>query len=100
MGETVGKLRKQGNGHFHFWCPACESAHWFRTGYAAGPNWQFDGNFDKPTVTPSINVGPYTPEARCHSFMTAGVLHYQVDCWHEYKGLSLPMVDWDPEETP
>jgi len=59
-------------------------------------HWGFDGNFDAPTFTPSINTWwggekyknedgtEYTPVPlhRCHSFIRAGRIQYLGDCTH------------------
>lgn len=41
-------------GRFMFFCPGCECGHWFQTGTGSGPRWTFNGDMEKPTVSPSI----------------------------------------------
>lgn len=104
------------------WCPGCEH---YRDGDpepAGGlhmlpvsgdsslrPTWQFDGNLDAPTLSPSIltrleharrhvdgelrDVGLFV----CHSFLRAGVWEFLSDCTHALAGQRVPAVslpDW------
>ena len=86
-----------------FWCPGCESMHVVDSG------WTFNGNYDRPTFTPSILVtgGHYLstwkvgdscwctfnkehPDCkfvcgRCHSFVTDGSIQFLDDCSHALK---------------
>lgn len=36
------------------WCPGCKSAHRFTTQNPDGPTWDFDGNMERPTFSPSL----------------------------------------------
>jgi len=83
-----------------FECPACGCCHFIRT-----PNWTFDGNFEKPTISPSILVNadlscPSTP--RCHSFVKEGMIEFLSDCSHSMAGqtVELPEFTDDIEEHP
>lgn len=72
-----------------FWCPGCKCSH------HVGPGWTFDGNVERPTVTPSILV--QTRDAvgakRCHLFVRDGSLVFLGDCTHELAGQTVPMVE-------
>jgi len=62
------------------------------------PQWEWDGNLDAPTLSPSILTkhGGY-PAGVCHSFLKAGIFQYLDDCTHPLKGQFVPMVpleDW------
>jgi hypothetical protein len=37
------------------------------------------------------------PESRCHSFVKDGWIQFLGDCYHELKGLTVEIPDW--EET-
>jgi hypothetical protein len=55
-----GLLRIIEGGQLGFWCPGCESMH----AVDVNPGgWGFNGNYDKPTFTPSVLVtsGHYVP---------------------------------------
>jgi uncharacterized protein DUF6527 len=77
---------------FSFFCPGCKCGHFFQT--AGPPTWTFDGNMEKPTVTPSILMHLGNNQV-CHLIMTAGKIQFCGDCWHELKGQIVAMVDWD-----
>ena len=77
-------MKKLDNGVITFKCPGCKIQHNF------SDSWQFNGDFEKPTVTPSILVtgcmGADSREFRCHSFITDGYIKFLDDCSHELKG--------------
>lgn len=43
---------------------------------AEEPSWKWDGNIERPTLTPSVFQAPRSPESRhhWHGFITAGVM--------------------------
>lgn len=61
-------------------------------------NWDFNGDFEKPTFTPSMLM-TYPEECaergyvREHFFVTYGKIHYLSDCRHAYAGKIVDMVD-------
>lgn len=80
-----------------YWCPGCKTHHVVPvepcedTKPGSGP-WQFNGDLLKPTLSPSVlhhGTAGYAPT--CHYFMRDGVLQYQSDCGHEFKGQHVPM---------
>lgn len=72
-----------------FHCPACDEVHAVRT----GPNgWQWNGDRDKPTLTPSVLVtGRGDPNYRCHSFVTDGRIQFLDDCSHALAGQTVDL---------
>ena len=78
-------------------CPGCKRPHVLTTG------WTFNGNWAKPTFTPSLLVsGTYFDDAAdksipfvCHSFITDGRIQFLSDCTHELKGQTVDL----PETT-
>lgn len=106
-----GVLRIIEGGHLGFWCPGCNEMHVVSSG------WSFNGNYDRPTFTPSVLVtnGHYStkhkpgescwctynaehPEAptsftceRCHSFVTDGQIQFLSDCTHELAGKTVSL---------
>lgn len=110
MGKR-GKLRTL-EGGYAFWCPGCKDYH-----QVIG--WQFNGDFDKPTFSPSVLVrsGHYLPEHKgpecwctsnaakhadwepgfecehCHSFVENGMIRFLDDCSHALKGQTVPLPD-------
>ncbi len=69
-----------------FWCPGCKGCHSIR--YGPG-GWAWDGDRDKPTISPSIlvNQGRACPDMPlCHSYVENGRIRFLGDCTHEMKG--------------
>lgn len=78
----------------YIWCPACDDLHGLPIEGTGHPVWQFDGNLDAPTLSPSIltRYGPGKDNRVCHSFVRAGRWEYLADCTHELAGRTVPMV--------
>jgi len=95
--SSRGLLRILENNEVAFWCPGCESAH------VVDERWQFNGNYDLPTFTPSYKslyrhpkgctkdnpaplgyAGDYATEV-CHSYVTEGRIRFLEDCTHRLK---------------
>lgn len=100
-------LRRQENGHAH-WCPGCKEMH------RIPDSWQFNGNVNRPTFTPSVKItgkqtvkddrGNWTGEwvrgpdgnaldECCHYILTDGVLNFCGDCTHALRGQSVPLPE-------
>jgi hypothetical protein len=56
------------------------------------PQWDFDGDLEAPTLSPSIKTTPYDGSV-CHSFLRNGVFEFLGDCTHSLKGQHVPMPD-------
>jgi hypothetical protein len=81
-------------------CPGCKEPHVVPT---HGPNaWGFNGDFDRPTLSPSILVHPaphlaedgsayQTP--RCHSFIRDGRIEFCGDSEHQFAGQTLDLSE-------
>lgn len=69
-------------------CPGCGNCHMFDS------RWTFNGDFDKPTFSPSMLVGQDTPERLCHSFVTDGKIQFLSDCAHELAGQTVDLSDF------
>jgi hypothetical protein len=91
-----------------FWCPGCErpgedgpvgGLHMLPVSGDCGtkPRWDFDGDLEAPTLSPSILTNYRTwdgtdPEDNvCHSFLRAGVFEFLGDCTHALAGQHVPM---------
>ena len=80
-------------------CPGCKQSHFFNlTG--KGPKWQFDGNPERPTFSPSLHArwtektedDPGGIQHRCcHFFLRDGVFEFLDDCTHDKAGQKVPM---------
>ena len=78
-----------------FWCPGCQETHVFTTRYQGRPSWQFDGNLEEPTFSPSLLYPDKKP--RCHLFLRKGILEYLGDCDHPLAGQQVPLSELPPE---
>lgn len=93
-----------------FVCPGCKRAkhgsglHMLPVNtQAKAPSWDWDGNLELPTISPSIltqggpmdGQGNYIPETKfiCHSFLRAGIFEFLGDCTHELKLQHVPIPD-------
>lgn len=79
-----------------FWCPGCRGSHAVRTSGGPGPNWDWDGNVDLPTISPSVLTRMPRPDGDrvCHSFVRAGCIQFLDDCTHDMKGQTTVLPDW------
>lgn len=83
---------------YAIFCPACGHGHIFniaRDGYS-GPDWEFNGNFEKPTFKPSMLVFVTLDNGKrktlCHSFVTNGRIQFLDDCAHAMKGQTVDLA--------
>ncbi|WP_420415936.1 DUF6527 family protein [Marinovum algicola] len=83
-----------------FDCPGCGWTHMLNVDPNEGkPCWTFNGDTEKPTISPSINAwreyGGDRKTQRCHSFVEAGRIRFLGDCTHQFAGqtLALPEID-------
>ncbi len=77
---------------YGIFCPGCERMHMF------DKRWTFNGDFDRPTFTPSMLVYQPNPEKpaskynqRCHSFVTDGKIKFLSDCTHDMVNQTLEL---------
>lgn len=85
-----GKLRTVPNGYAAY-CPGCREYH------VIYDSWQFNGNFDSPTFSPSLRVRGYSETMSkdyvCHSFIVDGVWQFLSDCTHELASKNVSLRD-------
>jgi hypothetical protein len=93
-------------GGYGHWCPGCNGGHEIDTERAnsSGSKWTFDGDMERPTFSPSINLKINTPDMGahyqpgvastvCHYFIRAGQIQFLGDCTHDLRGKTVPMPD-------
>lgn len=80
------KIEKFDRTKFIFECPGCGENHWFES-----PRWQFNGDWLKPTVMPSILSRD--GETICHFFIRSGRIEFCADSTHELAGKTVEMLD-------
>ena len=89
-----------GSSDWYFYCPACQSGHYYRT-----PLWTFNGNTSLPTFSPSLKISqlvrrggvPVEPKVEiveCHLHLVDGKIIYTDDCPHQMRGQTVEMQDW------
>ncbi len=84
-----------------YWCPGCGDAHTIPATLAPKQEkfWEFNGNFESPTFSPSVRHYCIIPEGEknpgqrttCHYFIQGGMIVYQNDCEHKLSGKTVPM---------
>lgn len=104
-------LRRSTNNSLLFTCPGCKGWHVVNVESDARPRWDWNGDVDRPTFSPSILVRtgravdptfkpePGDPPEVCHSFVTDGRIQFLTDSTHDLAGqtVDLPPFDEDPE---
>jgi len=86
------------DGLMAFDCPGCMKRHYVNTKTEDGPpTWSYNGDMDKPTFSPSVNVvqywGPERVKRVCHSFINNGMIRYLPDCTHDLSGKTVRLPD-------
>lgn len=106
--------------HLLFRCPGCKDLHQVHPSPCPtpgpdglpckSPHWTFNGDYEKPTFSPSILVhGVYAKSGveyvrpmapgeviipKCHSFVKNGRIEFLADCDHELRGQAVDLPDW------
>jgi hypothetical protein len=70
-------------------CPGCGNGHFFDS------RWTFNGNYEKPTFTPSMFVSKDDVSMQCHSVVTDGMIAFQGECFHALKSQTVALQDID-----
>lgn len=101
-------IRRAEGGILTFFCAGCQCSHGVNSG------WTFNGDFERPTFTPSILVRGYKMSAHgeamiargerhpeggrypgentvCHSFVTDGKIQFLDDCTHALAGKTVAL---------
>lgn len=77
-----------------FHCPGCRYDHWVRV-RGSEPVWQWNNDVEKPTISPSLLVHKDTPTARCHSLIVDGKIQFLDDCFHDLKGQTVELPNYE-----
>lgn len=93
MSKLSNVLRSLAVGRVGFWCPGCDNVHAISVAPAPSP-WEWDGNVEAPTFSPSILVRGGSENTTCHSFVKAGQIQFLSDCTHALVGQTVPLPDW------
>lgn len=77
------------------YCPGCKIHHGLTIKHPTFKPWGFNGDYEKPTFTPSLLCNGDYPESRCHSFITDGHIQFLGDCFHELKNQTVELTEID-----
>lgn len=83
-------------------CPGCDEHHLIPDYEGSRARWTFDGDFERPTLSPSVKhdwtVKGEAPHV-CHYFLRAGRIEYCGDSTHHLAGktVDLPEVPYDQQ---
>lgn len=113
-------LDGHGRRQLRFFCPGCQENHVVSVHGEGRPNWTFNGDLERPTLSPSILVttGHYVPGHRagapcwcstkdrvgedwdfscgvCHSFVRDGRIEFLNDCTHALAGQTVDLRTLD-----
>lgn len=121
MKSIVLELGIQVRKHLQFRCPGCKELHILPIEGNRSPHWTFNGDTEKPTLTPSVlaKSGHYadpdigkcwcTYEKRmgkpapfkcgiCHSWVRDGRIQFLSDSTHELAGQTVDLPDLEPDD--
>lgn len=89
------KLLVWASGYALFWCPACKEAHALSV---AEGHWTFNGDFERPTMEPSIRVSMHDV-TQCHCYLTDGNIRFCADSPHALAGQTVELPDFPGEDV-
>ncbi len=76
-----------------FFCPGCNCGHWIST-----PRWEFNGDMENPTFSPSVLVwweqGEAHEKKRCHSYVKGGKIRFLADSTHALAGQEVELPEF------
>ncbi|WP_066339287.1 DUF6527 family protein [Azohydromonas lata] len=115
-------LRTGADGALYFWCLGCDMPHCVMHGAGGGPRWTWNGDADKPTLSPSVLVQwdhlspaarernaafyqehgrymthielPYDVHHVCHTFVRDGRIEYLGDCTHDLVNQTIDLPEF------
>lgn len=94
----MAKIRKvqrsENTWQYLFICPGCNCEHAF------DERWQFNQDFEKPTISPSFlqrGFLGFKNEKKfygtCHSFIKDGEIQFLSDCSHDLKNQTVDLIE-------
>lgn len=90
-----------------FFCPGCKEQHIIPV-KPSDKGWDFNGDLERPTVSPSILVYPHGylkddgsvgQTFRCHTFVRDGQIQFLNDCTHELAGQTVDLPEVPVKEV-
>lgn len=115
----MSTIKREGDYRLMFRCPGCMEWHTIQHNAPSKVNWDFNEDYDKPTISPSILVtgNELTDKGRselalwqsagypktdssfetapivCHSYITDGKIQFLNDCTHELSGQTVDLPE-------
>lgn len=99
----IAEHEVHGKGCYAVWCEGFQCNHIIPTIKSEWATiiWEFNGDLEKPTFTPSVRISYEEPDELngprkdrcCHFFITNGMIQYLSDCTHEYAGKTIELKD-------
>jgi len=77
---------------YHFHCPGCDDEHVIPT-RPHPQGWEFEGNENAPTFSPSILCYETKVSPRCHSFVRNGRIEFLSDSTHKLAGQTVDLPE-------
>lgn len=115
----MSKIKVAGKYRLSFICPGCDGYHVISHNDPTGGSWEFNNDFDTPTISPSILLRgkqltdkgnsdieewrdsgcpkrstPFeTVERICHSYITDGKIQFLIDSTHKFAGMTVDLPE-------
>lgn len=93
------QVKDQDGDHLGYliWCLGCKMEHLFHTEpwemhdgkFDSG--WNFDGDMEYPTFSPSLHINKDIKEERCHFILKNGIIDFFGDCFHKLKNTKVEL---------
>lgn len=85
----IGVLRVPDQKTIAFYCQGCCEFHVLNLDISVRDHWDFDGDYERPTITPNVYIQRLGHKCYCH--ISKGAIYYSVDSTHLYAGCKVPM---------
>lgn len=86
------KVADHGAEQLKFMCPGCRYHHHVRVRGDGEPRWEFNGDYTRPTLYPSVLVRT-DRQVLCHSFVHAGTIEFLGDSAHALAGQTVELPE-------
>lgn len=95
------KLNRGSEVLVYFVCPGCKHGHAYRISGGPGPVWDWNGDLDKATFSPSLlntkTWGDPPVNKICHLYVKNGQIEFLPDCSHDLKGQTVDTPNDDDD---
>ena len=77
----------------YLWFPGCDDLHGVEVDTSHTSAWAWNGDLEKPTISPSINCLVNRKGGQCHSFVRDGRWEFLTDSNHALAGQTMDLPD-------